>query len=111
MTTKKTLEAVIAGGVLVVSMSASAQNLCSGAGSAAATFASGGFALKSVVPKCSANTYVSAKDNTASFALKSGSKKGRSYYGSNSDGGGVTLCTTFSTFDAGQVTGVADGGC
>ena len=100
MTTKKTLEAVIAGGVLVVSINANAQTSACTDGSVAATIATGGFVVKSVVPKCSANVYLSVKDNTASFSAKSNSKKGRTEFGSNSDGGGITICTTFATHAA-----------
>lgn len=102
MNTKKTLEAVIAGGVLVVSLNANAQvNACNNgtnatlSGNAAGSFIN---VSASIATRCSANIVVSVNDQTMSFAGKSGSIKGKSHFGGTTEGGAVSVCSTFGTW-------------
>ena len=104
MNTKKTLEAVIAGGVLVVSLNANAQvNACSNGvnatltGNTAGSFIAGS---ASITTRCSANVVVSVLDSTMSFAGKSNSMKGKSFFGGTTEGGAVSVCSTFGTWTA-----------
>ena len=97
--TKKTLEAVMLGGVLVVTLSnATAAQICNIGTASYVSGAAGTFVKTSFAPKCSANTLVDAVDNTASFGVKSASVKGNQYYGGSTEGGGVTMCS--------QITGI-----
>jgi hypothetical protein len=92
--TKKTLEAVMLGGVLVVTLnSAMATQVCNLSTGSYMPGAAGTFVKTSFAPKCSANTLVDAVDNTTSFGVKSASVKGNQYYGGSTEGGGVTMCS------------------
>lgn len=98
MNTKKSIEAVIAGGVLVVSLNANATSACNDG--TIATLTSGGYLNVSIVTRCSANVFIDASDQTSSFSTKGASKKGKTVFGSNSDAGNVSVCSTFTTWAA-----------
>ena len=100
MDNKKVLEAVIAGGVLVVSLNVNAAAVNACATGTATTLTSGGYLSVSIVPKCSANVTVSANDQTSSFSTKGGSVKGKTHFGGSSEGGSVSVCSTFTTWSA-----------
>lgn len=95
MDKKQVLHAAILGGALVVSLSASAVTICSGAAGNGSTVTSGTFVKAAFTPKCSANTLVDGMDGT-DYGVKGLSSKGKSIYGGSTQGGGVSLCTTFT---------------
>lgn len=110
MDAKKTLEVVVLGGTLVLSMNNAfgAVDACSNGSAIAGGITSDGFIRASFNPKCSANVYVSVLDSTASFSVKSASAKGKTYFGGTTESGGITVCTTFTSFSAPTAT---TGGC
>ena len=112
---KKALYASMVGSVLVVSTAtmsniASAADICTGATAAGAgkTVSVSNFIKVEFVPKCSANTKVSALNSADSFAVKSMSMKGKTNFGGSTASGSVTACT-----DAWATSGVtaASAGC
>ncbi len=102
MDARKTLEVVVLGGTLVLSMNSAfgAVDACSNGTAISGGITSDGFIRASFTPKCSANVYVSVLDSTASFSVKSASAKGKSYFGGSTEGGSVGVCSTFTTFAA-----------
>lgn len=105
METNKIVDALILGGVLVVSLGsqtaiAAAASACSD-GTAAAVSA-GTYIQQGFTPKCSAGVYVSVNDATATTAgVKGMSKKGMHNFGGDVVGGSVKACETVSvTFAA-----------
>lgn len=111
ITTKKTLEAVLVGGVLVVSLnSAYAASACdTGTMSTIATSA-GSFVKTQFTPKCSANTVVDVLDSGATFTVQGASRKGNQVYGGSTEGGGVTMCSTFGAVFP-SIAATASTGC
>ena len=75
---------------------AAATNVCDGlAASGNGTTINGGtagtdFVLSTFTPKCSTNVFLAYDQNATVFAVASGSKKGKTYYSANTNGGGVT---------------------
>jgi hypothetical protein len=112
--TKKSLEAILVGGVLVVSLNAHAQNaqqqVCSTGGGTALTAGGTSFVKTVFTPKCSANSVVTVVDDGASFGVRGASTKGNQIYGGSTEGGGVTMCTTFGTWN-GVGTATSSAGC
>jgi|SRR5690606_3849805 len=112
--TKKTLEALLVGGVLVVSMSnAHSAVVCTtGAGiSLGGDAASTSFVKTVFTPKCSANSVVDIVDLGPSFGAMGASTKGNQIYGGSTEGGGVTLCTTFGAWKTIDGKATASAGC
>lgn len=67
-------------------------DVCTGASAGAngTAFTAGNFFVKaSFTPKCSANVYLSYKQDATTFAVGSGSAKGKTKFKGNSNGGGV----------------------
>ena len=111
--TKKTLEAVLVGGVLVVSLNAQADIVVCTTGvgqSIGGNAASTSFVKTVFTPKCSANSVVDIIDAGASFGVRGASTKGNQIYGGSTEGGGVTMCTTFGAWP-GIGTTTASAGC
>ncbi len=48
------------------------------------------FVLSTFTPKCSTNVHLAYQQNATTFAVASGSAKGKTYYSGNTNGGGVT---------------------
>lgn len=108
MESKKIVEAVVLGGVLLVSANAFAQTtVCSGGTGAAISGSTTDFVKVAFTPKCSANTAVSVAQNSATLGVKAASTKGKTAFGGSTEGGGITVCSTFSTYAA--PTAVANG--
>ena len=115
MESKKVIEALMLGGVLVVSMAnqtASATNICNNG--TAGTITTGSF-IQSVFPvKCSANVQVDYVDSTAVLAVTKGmSVKGMHSFGGSTEGGSVKACETASIAYTSPVAGTTAGsnGC
>ena len=98
MNSKKTVEALMLGGALVVSlgglmspMVANAATICNlstdGNGSVV-TGDTSSFVKVDFKAKCSPNTVVKFSQSSQAFAAQGGSKKGNTVYGSSSEGGG-----------------------
>lgn len=98
MNSKKTIEALMLGGALVVSvggmltpMVAEAATICNlsttGIGSVV-TGDTSSFVKIDFAAKCSPNTVVKFSQSNQAFAAQGGSKKGNTVYGSSSEGGG-----------------------
>lgn len=111
MESKKIVEALMLGGVLVVSMAsqtASASPICNNG--TAGTITAGSF-IQSVFPvKCSSNVTVDYVDSSAVLAVTKGmSAKGMHSFGGSTEGGAVKACETtsitFATPTAGTTTG------
>lgn len=99
METNKIVEALILGGVLVVSLgsqTAAAQaNAC--ADGTATAVAVGTFVQQAFTPKCSAGVNVSVNQGNATTAgVKGMSKKGMHNFGGDVAGGNVKACETTS---------------
>ena len=116
MNGKKTVEAIVLGSALVVSMGslmspvqAATGNACS-LGVAAASVpgaTAGSFVKNSFVPKCSSNVNVTFNDDGTNFAVHAGSKKGSFMYGGSTDGGKVDQCSTTTLADPSSPAGTA----
>lgn len=111
MDSKKSLEAVLLGGALIVTLGsavvplqANAATICNldtdGTGSAV-TGNESSFVKVDFTAKCSPNTVVKYSQSNSAFAAQGGSKKGNTLYGSSSEGGGgARACNTSSYTDA-----------
>lgn len=98
MDTKKSLEAVVLGGVLMMSMqSAFAAAACTAGAAGTITAGTTLFVKTAFSPKCSANVTVDVVDSTTSLSVKSASSKGKTYFGGTTEGGGISACGTFTT--------------
>ncbi len=102
MDARKTLEVVVLGGTLVLSMNNAFGQVdaCSNGSAISGGVTSAGFVRAAFNPKCSANVYVSVMDSTASFSVKSASAKGKTFFGGSTESGGIAVCATFATFSA-----------
>lgn len=100
METNKIVDALILGGVLVVSLGsqtafAEAANAC--ADGTAAAVAKGVYVQQAFTPKCSAGVNVSVNQGSATEAgVKGMSKKGMHNFGGDVVGGSVKACETTS---------------
>lgn len=101
MESKKIIEALMVGGVLVIS---GANHLAFAANTqvcnegTASSVASGSFIKQAFTPKCSANVTVNINDVDATVAAVAGmSKKGAHMYGGSTEGGKVEACSSGSS--------------
>ena len=110
--TKKALEAVLVGGVLVVSLNnaAHAVTACTTGVATAVQGSNTAFVKTTFTPKCSANVAVDVIDTGAQFGVKGASAKGNQIYGGSSEGGSVSMCTTFGG-SMGTLTATSSAGC
>lgn len=113
MEKKQIAQALMVGGVLVLSMaqqvaSAAAVNACSDG--LAVQVSTGAFVLQAFTPKCSASVDVSFNDVDATKAtVKSMSRKGMHNFGGSSEGGAVKACEATSVAYAAPTAGETDG--
>ena len=92
METNKIVDALILGGVLVVSLGSQ-----TAIAAAASACSDGTYIQQGFTPKCSAGVYVSVNDATATTAgVKGMSKKGMHNFGGDVVGGNVKACETTS---------------
>jgi hypothetical protein len=115
METKKIVDALILGGVLVVSLGSQAAfaiNICNDG--VAGTITVGSF-IQTVFPvKCSANVQVDYADISALRATTKGmSKKGMHSFGGSTEGGAIKACETASISYTSPIAGTTLGanGC
>ncbi|HWV17799.1 MAG TPA: hypothetical protein VNZ68_04395 [Rhodocyclaceae bacterium] len=109
---KKALEAILVGGVLVVSLNASAQTgACTGGTGVGIPSDPTAFVKTSFVPKCSANVNAVYLDSGAAFSVAGYSAKGNQSYGGSSEGGSVSMCTTFGVGAAPTLSPSTTSGC
>ena len=110
MNSKKSVEAILLGGALVVTiggtmmpLDASAQVICSlstnGIGSTV-TGNTASFVKSSFSAKCSPNTVVSFTQSETAAAAKGGSQKGSYVFGATSEGGGGAVACGGTTVSA-----------
>ena len=115
MEKKQIAQALMVGGVLVLSMAqqaafAAAADACTNGAPSTVAGATDKFVQQGFMPKCSANVTVSANDvSTTLFTVKSMSTKGMHSFGGSSEGGAVAACENSSIAYAAPVAGTA--GC
>ena len=111
MESKKIVEALMLGGVLVVSMASQTANatlVCTdGVANTAGVTAGSNFVKQTFFVKCSANVDVDVVDSTPTLAVVKGmSRKGMHSFGGSTDGGSVKVCETTSISYAAPTAGV-----
>ena len=115
MESKRIVEALMLGGVLVVSMAnqtANATAACSDG--TASQITAGSFVKQAFNVKCSASVDVDYVDSSGTLAVVKGmSRKGMHSFGGSTDGGSVKVCETTSVSYTAPTAGTTAGsnGC
>ena len=87
---KLMLTAALLTGVLAPMAYAADAAICDGSGASKSVAATtGGFAKRAFEAKCSQNVFSHYADTSVAFGVVAGSKKGKSYFGGGTGGGGI----------------------